>query len=69
MEVGDLQTDPDGTQWVVIAVYGRGRVSRVKRNSLAHEIYASRSPTFAGSIGDNGVETPSGNCAVPARER
>lgn len=53
MEIGDIETDPDGSEWIVISVVGRGRVGRVRRNSLAHQKFAERSPKFAESLGDD----------------
>ncbi len=44
MEVGDLQVDPDGSEWVVIGIYhlnGQEKASRVRRNSDAHRVHAS----------------------------
>lgn len=40
-KVGDLATDPDGTEWMVVGVasYGGSQsVSRVKVGSLAHQV-------------------------------
>jgi hypothetical protein len=44
MEVGDLQVDPDDSEWVVIGIYhmnGQEKASRVRRNSDAHRVHAS----------------------------
>jgi hypothetical protein len=48
MEVGDLQVDPDGSEWVVIGIFhinGQERASRVRRNSDAHRVHASVAAT------------------------
>lgn len=55
-KVGDVQTDIDGSEWVVISVFGRNRTSRVKRNSLAHYIHAEVSPIIAESFEREKVE-------------
>lgn len=56
-EQGDIQIDPDGTEWVVIQVFARvndGRrietYSRVLRHSLAHQIFATDIPKLAETL-------------------
>jgi hypothetical protein len=48
-ELGDIQTDPDGSEWVVVGVTTRS-LSRVRRYSLAHEVHAQGSPRVAESL-------------------
>jgi hypothetical protein len=49
-KVGDIQRDFNGSEWIVITVTGRGITSRVRRNSLAHQIHAENSPVIARSL-------------------
>ena len=49
-EAGDIQVDPDGSEWVIIAVYGRGLFTRIRRDSLAHQVFAKDIPVFAKSL-------------------
>lgn len=56
-EPGDIQIDPNGSEWVVIQVFTRienGRrvekYSRVLRYSLAHQILATDIPKFADTL-------------------
>jgi hypothetical protein len=55
-KVGDIQVDHDKSEWVVVAVAGRNRVSRVKRNSLAHYLHAEVSSEIASSYQAEKVE-------------
>ena len=48
-EVGDIQTDPDGSEWIVIFIPHRN-ISRVRRYSLAHQIHAQNSEVIAKSL-------------------
>lgn len=57
MKVGDIQTDIDNSEWVVVSITGRDRVSRVRRNSLAHRVHAERSAIIAQSL-DKEVDGP-----------
>jgi hypothetical protein len=47
-KVGDIQIDNNKSEWVVVGVTHSG-VSRVKRNSLAHQIHAQSSIDIAKS--------------------
>lgn len=49
-EAGDIQVDPDGSEWVIIAVYGRDLCTRIRRDSLAHHVFAKDLPVFAKSL-------------------
>jgi hypothetical protein len=49
MKVGDIQIDDRG-EWVVVGIFGRGRLFRVKRNSLAHRFHARVLPDVAKSL-------------------
>lgn len=48
VEVGDVVTDQFG-EWVIISIH-EGRISRVRRNSLAHKIHAQSSSIIAKSL-------------------
>lgn len=48
-KIGDIQTDTDKTEWVVVGV-GHLGLSRVRRNSLAHRVHAQRSEDIAKSL-------------------
>jgi hypothetical protein len=50
VEVGDVEKDPDGSEWVIISPGGILRASRVRRYSLAHRIHAESSPVIAASL-------------------
>jgi hypothetical protein len=51
MQVGDIETDPDGSEWVIVSLGGAViKPSRLRRNSLAHHIHAQSSPTLAASL-------------------
>lgn len=47
--IGDIQIDNDKTEWVVVGI-GHMGVSRVRRNSLAHQTHAQSSPKIAESL-------------------
>jgi hypothetical protein len=54
LAIGDIQVDRDKdgnvlAEWVVISIYPRG-LSRVKRNSLAHQVHAEGTPEIAKSL-------------------
>ena len=49
LKIGDVQIDVDNSEWVVVAVYQK-RISRVRRNSLAHRIHAEGTPEIAKSL-------------------
>lgn len=48
-EVGDIQKDANGSEWVIVSVHRLGP-SRVLRNSLAHKIHARSSEVIARSL-------------------
>lgn len=48
-KVGDIQVDKNESEWVVVGICHLG-ISRVKRDSLAHEIHAQSSPEIAKSL-------------------
>ena len=50
MQVGDVETDPDGSEWVIISPGGVFKASRVRRNSLAHHVHAESSAVIAASL-------------------
>jgi len=50
-KVGDIQTDVDKSEWVVIGVSSKLHPpSRVRRNSLAHRVHAQSSSEIAKSL-------------------
>lgn len=49
LAIGDVQTDRDKTEWVIVGITHAG-LSRVRRNSLAHYIHAQHSPEIAKAI-------------------
>lgn len=49
LKIGDMQIDPDKSEWIIISVYGN-RISRVRRYSLAHHIHADGDPEIAKSL-------------------
>jgi hypothetical protein len=60
MEIGEVQTDLDDSEWVVIGISfanGQQRASRVRRNSLAHHVHAESSPRIAQSLDKEVDET------------
>lgn len=69
MEIGDIQTDPDGSEWVIISVGGAFKPSRVRRNSLAHHIHAKSDSKIAVSLQEevDGSATTSENRPDTAR--
>ena len=56
MKVGDIQIDDRG-EWVVVGIFGRGRLFRVRRNSLAHRFHARVLPDVAKSLNEEVDET------------
>lgn len=48
-KIGDIQIDDNKSEWIVIGISHTG-VSRVRRNSLAHEIHAQGSPEIAKTL-------------------
>lgn len=47
--IGDIVIDNDNTEWVIVGISHTG-LSRVRRNSLAHEIHAQGSPEIAKTL-------------------
>lgn len=56
-KVGDIQTDRNNSEWVIIGITHSG-LSRVRRNSLAHQVHALDMPEIAESITPPWVERP-----------
>lgn len=52
IKIGDVQIDKDKSEWVVIGVNHSG-ISRVRKNSLAHQVHAESSPDIAKSLNKN----------------
>jgi hypothetical protein len=48
-EIGDIQIDGNGNEWVVVGVTTRS-TSRVRRYSLAHQVHAEGSAIIAESL-------------------
>ena len=55
-QVGDIVTDHDGSEWVILEAYPRRQDSRVRRNSLAHQVLARNSAVIRKSL----TEEPDG---------
>lgn len=49
LKIGDIQTDKDESEWVIVAITHSG-VSRVRKDSLAHRVHAKVSPEIAKSL-------------------
>lgn len=53
LKIGDIETDPDGSEWVIIEVFTNRKPSRVRKDSLAHRVHAENYFELAKSLKEN----------------